>query len=182
MISSFVCFALPHGNESAAPKVPAAEPRVRRAVDGSDETKTKQEIEMASYEQSKTTPGTTAPDGTVAMNETDRLIASDKVEGTPVYSRSGESLGTVYNFMVDKTSGKVAYAVMSFGGFLGIGERYHALPWDKLNYDPSMSGYVLDIDREKLEGAPHYGRDETPWSDPNYGRNVYDYYGVPYYF
>lgn len=137
---------------------------------------------MATYKQDSGVPGTTAADGTVAMNETDRLIASDKVEGTAVYNRAGESLGTVYNFMVDKYSGKVAYAVMSFGGFLGIGERYHAIPWEKLDYDASMGGYVVDIDRATLEAAPHYGRDESPWRDPKYGRNVYDYYGVPYYY
>jgi sporulation protein YlmC with PRC-barrel domain len=137
---------------------------------------------MASYDRNTGTTAGTAPDGTVAINETDRLISSDKVEGTPVYDRNGESLGSVYNFMVDKISGKVAYAVMSFGGFLGIGERYHALPWGKLDYDPRMGGYVVDIDRATLEGAPHYGRDESPWSDPKYGRNVYDYYGVPYYY
>ena len=65
----------------------------------------------------------------VAIEETRRLIASSKVEGTPVFNRTGEHLGSVYNFMVDKISGQVAYAVMSFGGFLGIGGSYHPLPW-----------------------------------------------------
>ena len=120
--------------------------------------------------------------GDVAIDETDRLIASNKVEGTAVYNRQGEHLGSVYNFMVDKISGQVAYAVMSFGGFLGMGERYHPLPWKKLNYDTRQGGFVVDIDRAQLEGAPSYGRDETPWADPAYGRNVYGYYGVPYYF
>ncbi|MCB4823576.1 PRC-barrel domain-containing protein [Roseicella sp. GB24] len=114
------------------------------------------------------------------MNETDRLIASDKVEGTAVYDRQGNSLGSVYNLMIDKVSGRVAYAVMSFGGFLGIGERYHPLPWEKLTYDTGQGGYVVDLSREQLEGAPSYGRDETPWGDPAYGRGVHDYYGVPY--
>lgn len=118
----------------------------------------------------------------VAIEETDRLIASDKVEGTAVYNRAGDHLGSVYNFMVDKHTGQVAYAVMSFGGFLGIGERYHPLPWKKLTYDTRMGGFVVDIDRSQLEAAPHYARDETPWADPAYGRNVYGYYGVPYYF
>ena len=68
----------------------------------------------------------------VAVDETARLIASNKVEGTAVFDRAGEQLGTVYNFMVDKVSGQVAYAVMSFGGFLGIGESYHPLPWRAL--------------------------------------------------
>ena len=71
----------------------------------------------------------------VAADETGRLIASNKVEGTAVYNREGERLGSVYNFMVDKVSGQVAYAVMSFGGFLGIGDSYHPLPWKSLTYD-----------------------------------------------
>lgn len=112
--------------------------------------------------------------------ETDRLIASNRVEGTAVYNRQGEHLGEVYNFMVDKYSGQVAYAVMGFGGFLGIGERYHPLPWKSLDYSPDAGGFVVDVTREQLEGAPHYGRDEDPWRDPSYGRAVNDHYGVPY--
>jgi hypothetical protein len=72
----------------------------------------------------------------VAINETERLIASDKVEGTAVYNRQDEAIGSVYTLMIDKFSGQVAYAVMSFGGFLGIGERYHVLPWKALDFDP----------------------------------------------
>ena len=82
--------------------------------------------------------------------------------------------------MIDKYSGQVAYAVMSFGGFLGIGERYHPLPWRALTYDTGLGGYVVDVSREQLEGAPSYGRDEAPWGDPAYGRGVSDYYGLPY--
>ena len=78
--------------------------------------------------------------GGVATDETDRLIASDKVEGTAVYNRQGERLGTVYNLMIDKYTGQVAYAVMSFGGFLGIGESYHPLPWRVLTYDTRQGG------------------------------------------
>ncbi len=118
----------------------------------------------------------------VAIDETDRLIASNKVEGTAVYNRQGEHLGSVYNFMVDKFTGQVAYAVMSFGGFLGIGERYHPLPWKKLDYDTGMGGFVVDLDRSQLEKAPSYGLSEDPWRDPAYGRDVYGYYGVPYMF
>lgn len=115
------------------------------------------------------------------IEETERLIASDKVQGTTVYDREGRSLGTVSNFMVDKVSGKVAYAVLSFGGFLGIGERYHPLPWKALNYDPSLGGYVVDIHRDQLEKAPSFAAAETPWTDPAYGRNIYEYYNVPWY-
>jgi hypothetical protein len=118
----------------------------------------------------------------VAIEETDRLIASDKVEGTPVYNRQGDRLGEVHNFMVDKYSGQVAYAVMSFGGFLGIGEHYHPLPWKKLDYETSVGGFVVDLDRDQLEAAPKYARGEDPWTDPGYGRGIYGYYGMPWYF
>jgi hypothetical protein len=74
----------------------------------------------------------------------------------------------------------VAYAVMSFGGFLGIGDSYHPLPWKALDYDTRMGGFVVDLDRSKLEGGPYYGRDEDPWSrDPEYGRSVHRYYDYP---
>jgi sporulation protein YlmC with PRC-barrel domain len=126
------------------------------------------------------TPSTGGGNGGIAVNETDRLIASDKVEGTAVYDRQGNRLGSVYNVMIDKYSGQVAYAVMSFGGFLGIGERYHALPWRMLTYDTGLGGYVVDVTREQLERAPTYARDETPWSNPDYGRNIYSHYGLPY--
>jgi sporulation protein YlmC with PRC-barrel domain len=118
--------------------------------------------------------------GGVATDETEALIASDKVEGTPVYNRQGEHLGAIYNVMIDKRSGKVRYAVMSFGGFLGIGERYHPVPWDTLTYDPRQGGYVVDLSKEKLEGAPTFARDETPWTDPLYGQSVFGYYGLPF--
>ncbi len=120
--------------------------------------------------------------GDVQTDETNRLIASNKVEGTEVYNRKGEHLGQVYNFMVDKYSGQVAYAVMSFGGFLGLGESYHPLPWKALTYDTRLGGYVVDLDKDKLQGAPSFSRNETPdWSNRDWGTRVHDYYGVqPY--
>jgi hypothetical protein len=120
--------------------------------------------------------------GDVARDETARLIAADKVNGTAVYDRAGERLGTVYDVMIDKVSGKVAYAVMSFGGFLGIGERYHPLPWSVLDYDTALGGYVVDLDRRRLEGAPSYAANEDiDWNDRAWGQRVSDYYGTrPY--
>lgn len=113
------------------------------------------------------------------IDETSRLIASSKVEGTAVYNRAGERLGSVYNFMVDKFTGQVSYAVMSFGGFLGIGERYHALPWKALDYDVGQGGYVVDINTEKLRDAPTFAADEDPWADPRYPVGIRDYWGFP---
>ena len=125
---------------------------------------------------------TTNVGGAVATDETDRLISSDKVVGTPVYNRQTEHLGSVYNLMLDKHSGQVAYAVMSFGGFLGIGESYHPLPWRVLTYDPRQGGYVVDLDRRRLETAPSYTSSTAPnWSDRTYGHRVDDFYGVPPY-
>ena len=110
-----------------------------------------------------------------------RLISADKVQGTAVYNRQEERLGTVEDVMLDKRSGKVAFAVMSFGGFLGIGERYHPLPWSALEYDTRLGGYVVDVTREQLEAAPNYGGNEgVDLNDDTYGRRVYDYYKAPY--
>lgn len=89
------------------------------------------------------------------------LISADRVRGTDVYNRQGERLGDIDSILIDKLSGKVAYVVMSFGGFLGIGERYHPLPWHVLSYDTDKGGYAVDLDRSQLEGAPHYSRDEA---------------------
>lgn len=119
-------------------------------------------------------------DNSVATDETDRLIASNKVEGTAVYDRDGNKLGSVYNFMVDKRSGKAEYAVMSFGGFLGMGEDFHPLPWDQLTYDTDKGGYVVNLSKDELEGAPRYRAGEEPMYDRDYGREVYGYYGSPY--
>ena len=109
-----------------------------------------------------------------------RLIASDKVEGTAVFDRAFNRLGSIHHIMIDKRSGQAAYAAMSFGGFLGIGEHYHPLPWKALTYDADAGGYVVDLTTEQLAGAPVYPADSSPWSDPEYGRGVHDYYGLPY--
>jgi hypothetical protein len=83
------------------------------------------------------------------------LIASDKVQGTNVYNTTGDNLGSIHDLMIDKTSGKVAYAIMSFGGFLGIGNQYHPLPWSVLKYDTNLGGYVVNLDKPRLEGLLH---------------------------
>jgi hypothetical protein len=81
--------------------------------------------------------------------------------------------------MIDKATGRIAYAVLSFGGFLGIGDRFYPLPWEKLSYDTEMGGYVVDIDRDVLEGAPSYTDESTAeWNDKEWGRDVYAYYGA----
>jgi hypothetical protein len=115
----------------------------------------------------------------VEADETDRLISSEKVDGTAVYNRSGDRLGTVHHLMIDKYAGRVEYAVMSFGGFLGIGESYNPLPWRTLTYDTRMGGYVVDVDRTRLERAPRFTASSLPdWRDRDY-RSRIDEYWVP---
>jgi PRC-barrel domain len=116
----------------------------------------------------------------VATDETPSLISSDKVEGTSVYNRQGDKLGSIKTVMIDKVSGKVAYAVMSFGGFLGIGESYHPLPWRRLSYATKLGGYVVEIDARVLEEAPRYTASDQPdWSDPGYRDRIDQYWMVP---
>lgn len=116
----------------------------------------------------------------IATDETTSLIASNKVEGTAVYNREGDRLGSIYNFMVDKTSGNVQYAVLSFGGFLGVGQDYYPLPWSMLTYDTDQGGYVVDLDKSRIQDAPRYSPTEEPVYDREYGRRVHDYYGATY--
>jgi PRC-barrel domain protein len=103
--------------------------------------------------------------------ETRSLIASDKVESTPVYGSNGEKVGTIERVMIDKVTGKVAYAVMSFGGFMGIGQDCYPLPWSLLNYNPRLEGYQVNITEGQLKGAPKYSTQETwDWSIDDYWR------------
>src|SRR5436305_7521737 len=88
------------------------------------------------------------------------LIASDRVEGTPVRRASGEKIGTVERLMIDKLSGTVAYAVLSFGGFLGMGTKHAPIPWARLHYDPSLGAYQVNLSDEELKGAPTYSADQ----------------------
>jgi hypothetical protein len=115
---------------------------------------------------------------TVDQRETSNLIGSDKVEGTPVYRLNGDNIGQIERVMIDKISGKVAYAVMSFGGFLGIGEDYYPLPWSVLTYNPTLGGYEVEITDQQLKGAPKYSRHESwDWSDRQRTQKLTDYYG-----
>src|SRR3954469_20295046 len=124
------------------------------------------------------TVGATASSSSVETDESHDLIASNKVEGTAVYNRQGERLGEVYNFMVNKRSGQAAYAVLSFGGLLGMGGTYYPLPWNALTYDTNQGGYVVDIDKDRLSNAPSYRSGEDPFSsDAGYGSRLGSYWG-----
>ncbi len=113
-------------------------------------------------------------------NETGTLIGSDKVEGTAVYGADSNKIGSIERVMIDKQSGRVSYAVLGFGGFLGLGNDHYPLPWQSLKYDTGLGGYVTGITEQQLRGAPKYGNDnEWNWGDMARTRAVNDYYGVP---
>jgi hypothetical protein len=116
------------------------------------------------------------------VNETSSLIAGGKVSGTTVYNSDGENIGAIHDVMIDKKMGKIAYALMSFGGFMGLGKNYHPLPWTLLKYDTLLGGYVVDLTETQLERAPSYPADSDPdFSDRGRETELHRYYGVgPY--
>ena len=122
-----------------------------------------------------------ATQSTLEARETHSLIGSDKVEGTAVYRSNGDKVGTIARVMIDKLNGKVAYAVMSFGGFMGIGEDYYPLPWSLLTYNPRLEGYEVNVGEEQLKGAPRYSAHET-WDWNRSGQAIDEYYHVPPYW
>lgn len=115
------------------------------------------------------------------------LILASRVEHTPVYNLSGDRIGHVEDLSIEKISGQVRYALMSCGGFLGIGDRLHPLPWDVLDYDPEKGGYVAPLSKEELKLAPNYSAEELAafgGQDVSYRDQVFTYYApfgaVPY--
>lgn len=114
--------------------------------------------------------------------ETATLIGSDKVEGTAVYGADQNKIGSIERVMIDKLSGKVAYAVLSFGGFMGMGEDYYPVPWATLKYDTNLGGYRTNLTESQLKGAPKYS-ESTGWNwNRENDRRVYDYYRAPPYW
>ncbi|WP_345939988.1 PRC-barrel domain-containing protein [Limimaricola hongkongensis] len=107
-------------------------------------------------------------------------ISSDRVNGTEVYGKGGEKVGHIDHLVIDKRSGKITYAVMGFGGFLGMGEEHHPIPWAKLDYDTGLNGYRTDITEEQLRGAPE--RPERWYEDRRWEEAAYAHYGAPYYW
>lgn len=125
-----------------------------------------------------TTSTTTSTAGTTTP--THAVISSERVQGTDVYGPDGDKLGSIDGLMIDKLSGRVRYAVLEFGGFLGMGTDRYPLPWAMLKYDTRLEGYVVPLTKEKLEQAPRYDADSSPDYDEDYGRKVHSYYGVDF--
>lgn len=115
----------------------------------------------------------------VEADETYYLISSDKVANTDVRRSNGDKIGTIDHLMIDKKSGQVEYAVMSFGGFLGLGESRKPVPWDALHYNEDLDAYELNISDDQLRTAPSYEDDDDfDWSNPDWNRNTRSHYGV----
>ena len=109
-------------------------------------------------------------------DETMRLISSAKVEGTRVLDRDGMSVGTIQSFMVDKYTGRVAYAILSFGGTFGFGATLFPLPWGALDYDDAQDGYVLDLTKDQLASAPKFEARDAPEFDAPYRTRIVSFY------
>jgi len=108
-----------------------------------------------------------------------QLISSEDVEGTNVYDMKGTKIGDIDHLMIDKISGRVAYAVMSFGGFLGLGHSHYPIPWGTLKYDTKLDGFRTTITEQQLKDAPAFSDDS--WADRNWEKQTYAHYKVqPY--
>lgn len=107
-----------------------------------------------------------------------RVMSASTLAGDKVVNGAGEDLGKVQDLMIDTPTGRVAYAVLSFGGFLGMGDKLFAIPWDRLSLDEKNKRFVLNIDKAKLEKAPGFDKDNWPdMADPSWGSRIYSYYG-----
>lgn len=104
-------------------------------------------------------------------------VKASSIIGSGVVNLNGDNLGDIKEIVIDPNTGKVAYAVVSFGGFLSMGEKLFAIPFSSFKYDPAENEYVLDISRDRMEAAPGFGADHWPsMSDEKWNRDVYKYY------
>ena len=110
------------------------------------------------------------------------VLSASTLEGDDVRNSQGDDLGKIEEIMLDVSSGRVAYAVLSFGGFLGMGDKLFAIPWEAMRLDQENKCFVLDVDRETLENAPGFDKDNWPeFADRSWGAEVHEHYGYePY--
>jgi hypothetical protein len=108
------------------------------------------------------------------------LISSEDVEGTEVYDAAGKNIGQIDHLMIDKMSGRVAYAVMSFGGFMGLAHSHYPVPWAALSYDTSLGGFRTNISEQQLKDAPKFSDDS--YTDRDWETRTHEHYRVPAYW
>jgi len=112
-----------------------------------------------------------------------RLMTASTLEGDGVVNGQGEDLGKIEEIMLDVPQGRIAYAVLSFGGFLGMGSRLFAIPWQALELDPINHRFILDVSRERLQEAPGFDKDRWPdWADMSWATSIHEYYNTPPYW
>ncbi|HLK48544.1 MAG TPA: PRC-barrel domain-containing protein [Bryobacteraceae bacterium] len=111
-----------------------------------------------------------------------RVMSASTLNGDRVKNSQGEDLGKIEDIMIDVPSGRVAYGVLSFGGFLGMGDKFFAIPWSSLMLDEDEKCFRLDVDKEQLKAAPGFDKDNWPdMADPTWRTQIYGYYGAkPY--
>lgn len=111
-----------------------------------------------------------------------QLMGADTLVGNDVYNKKSEDLGDIKEIMLDMRSGRIGYAVLSFGGFIGIGEKLFAVPWDALTLDTQNKRFTLDVAKDRLETAPGFDKDDWPdMADPTWEKGIHAYYGTkPY--
>ena len=115
----------------------------------------------------------------MALTPEHPLIPADRVNGTDVVNQAGEKLGKIEDIAIEKVSGDVAYAILSFGGVLGIGAKYHPVPWRLLTYDADKRAYVIPVDKSALEKAPMIDETElSGWNDSLSRDAIYGYYST----
>jgi len=109
------------------------------------------------------------------------LMGSDTLMGNDVYNNDGEDLGDIKEFMIDMASGKVAYAVLSYGGMLGLGDKLFAVPWSALRLDTENKRFTLNVLKESLKDAPGFDKDHWPsMADQVWAAGVHNFYGTEY--
>ena len=107
------------------------------------------------------------------------LMGADTMVGNDVYNRAGDDLGDVKEILLNMHTGRVAYAVLSFGGFLGVGDKLFAVPWEALELDTVNKRFTLDVAKERLEEAPGFDKDHWPnMADPKWASSLHTYYGT----
>lgn len=106
-------------------------------------------------------------------------IRATRVIGTSVYNIAGEKIGEIEDIMLDKSASRIMFAVIGFGGFLGINEKYHPIPWSLLDYDENRGGYFVPMTKEQIKAAPAHSISELTRNDGGEVRTAsYDYYKV----
>jgi len=111
------------------------------------------------------------------------VLSASTITGDKVVNATGDELGKIEDIMIDLDRGRISYAVLSFGGFLGMGDKFFAIPWDALTVDKVNKCVRLDVSKEKLESAPGFDKDNWPKdSDPSFVPGIYEYYGTSQYW